>query len=119
MAFSITEVQDGRVVEVELSGKLTRESYQQFVPMTEARINEFGKISMLVVLRDFHGWNAGALWEDLKFDVKHFDDIKRLAFVGEKKWQKGMASFCKPFTTAEIKYFELDELEAARAWVQA
>jgi hypothetical protein len=32
-----------------------------------------------------HGWEAGALWEDIKFDIKHFADIDRLAMVGDKK----------------------------------
>ena len=37
----------------------------------------------------FQGWDAGAAWEDLKFDLKHFGDIERLAMVGDKKWQHG------------------------------
>jgi hypothetical protein len=28
-----------------------------------------------------------------------------------------MATFCKPFTTAKIKYFDHTQLEAARAWL--
>ena len=55
---------------------------------------------MLVRLHDFHGWTAGALWEDIKFDLKHFAHIERLALVGDRKWEAGMAVFCKPFTTA-------------------
>jgi hypothetical protein len=43
------------------------------------------------------------LWEDIKFSVKHFADIERLAMVGDKKWQRGMAAFCKPFTKATIR----------------
>jgi hypothetical protein len=29
-----------------------------------------------------------------------------------------MAVFCKPFTTAKIKYFDVSELDAARAWLK-
>jgi hypothetical protein len=53
-----------------------------------------------------------------ELDVKHFNDIERLAFVGDGKWEKGMAVFCRPFTTAEIKYFDHAEIESARQWVQ-
>ena len=70
-------------------------------------------------MTNFHGWSVGALWEDLKFDVRHFSDIERLAMVGEKKWQKGMSRFCRLFTTATIRYFEHDNLKAARQWVEA
>jgi len=44
--------------------------------------------------------------KDIKFDIKHFADIERLAMVGDKKWQHGMATFCKPFTKATIRYFD-------------
>jgi hypothetical protein len=57
------------------------------------------------------------LWQDIKWDLKHFNHVERLAIVGEKAWHKWMASFCKPFTTAEVRYFTLDELDAARAWI--
>lgn len=108
----------GDLVEVHVSGKLTSEMYEEFVPLLEQEIRDHGKLRMLFVMRDFHGWTAGALWDDLKFDLRHFKDIRRLAIVGEKKWQHGMAVFCTPFTTAKIKYFELSELEAARAWLR-
>ena len=52
-----------------------------------------------------------------QFGARHFRDIERLAMVGETKWQHGMAIFGKPFTTAMVRYFEHDEVEAARAWV--
>jgi len=105
------------LVEVHISGKLTHKSYEEFVPLVEQRIREHGKLRMLVVLHDFHGWSAGALWDDLKFDLGHFRDIARLAIVGETKWQHGMAVFCKPFTTAKIRYFPSNEIEAARTWL--
>ena len=65
----------------------------------------------------FHGWEAGAMWEDIKFDMKHFADIERLAMVGEKKWQHGMATFCKPFTKATIRYFDHADAAEARKWL--
>ena len=118
MTVAIEEKQDGKVIEVSINGKLGHSDYELFVPMTESRIKQFGKVSMLVVLNDFHGWDAAALWDDLKFDFKHFSDIDRLALVGDSKWEKGMSVFCKPFTSAEIKYFDRADLEAARLWVE-
>lgn len=107
----------GKLLEFHLSGKLTKSDYETFVPLVESVVREYGKIRILMVMHDFHGWEASALWEDIKFDVKHFADIERLAMVGEKTWQEWMAKFCRPFTTAKIKYFEAGELEKARTWI--
>ncbi|MCM2370240.1 SpoIIAA family protein [Aporhodopirellula aestuarii] len=117
MSFNLTEHAEGKIIEVEISGKLSKEAYEAFVPMTEARIKEFGKVRMLVILHDFHGWDAGALWEDIKFDFKHHAHIERLAIVGETKWEKGMATFCKPFTSATIEYFDITDVAKARQWI--
>lgn len=43
--------------------------------------------------------------------------ITRIVAVGETKWQRGMATFCKLFTIARIQYFEHDEAAAARSWL--
>ncbi len=49
--------------------------------------------------------------------MKHLSDIERTAVVGDKTWEKWMAEFSKPFTRAEVRYFDHDEIAAARAWV--
>ncbi|HZV05431.1 MAG TPA: STAS/SEC14 domain-containing protein [Gemmataceae bacterium] len=107
----------GKLLRVELSGKLTKEDYQQFVPEVERLIQGGGKLRMLVRMHDFHGWTMGALWEDIKFDLKHFADIERLALVGDRKWEKGMAVFCHPFTRATIHYFDEAQFDEAVRWV--
>jgi hypothetical protein len=69
---------------------------------------------VLFDMTDFHGWEASAAWEDFKFGIAHLADIERMALIGEKKWQHGMATFCKPFTKAKIRYF--DHADAMLAW---
>jgi hypothetical protein len=118
MSFELTETMDGKVIEVTVSGKLTKEAYHDFVPATEEAIRRHGKVRILFVMHDFHGWDMGAMWEDFKFDLKHFSHIERLAIVGETKWEKGMSYFCRPFTTASIKYFDHTDLDRARDWIQ-
>ena len=38
--------------------------------------------------------------------------------TGDKKWEKGMSVFCKPFTTAKIRYFDRAAIAEARAWLE-
>lgn len=117
MSAEVREESDGGLVHVNISGKLSRKDYEVFVPVIERLISEQGKVRMLIEMHDFHGWTAAALWEDIKFDAKHYADIERLALVGEGKWEKGMSVFCRPFTSAAIRYFDTGAIAEARAWV--
>lgn len=119
MTENIAVAASGKLLEVSVTGKLTTEFYRDFVPTVEKQIAEHGKIRILFTMHDFHGWTAGALWEDIKFDVKHWRHIQRLAIVGETRWQRGMSAFCKPFTLAKIKYFDHTESDKARQWLEA
>lgn len=112
-------VSAGKTLHVKVTGKLTKEVYESFTPVVDEQISNHGKIRILFEMHDFHGWTAGALWEDLKFDLKHWKDIERLAIVGETKWEAGMAAFCKPFTTAKVKYFDHTKLDEATTWIDA
>jgi hypothetical protein len=118
MPVELNQEAEGRILLVRARGKLERADYESFVPEVEQLIQNYGKIRLLLELHNFHGWTAGAIWEDVKFDVKHFNDIERLAIVGESRWQEGMAIFCKPFTTAQIRYFSQDQLSEARQWIE-
>jgi hypothetical protein len=100
-----------------LSGKLHDEDYKTFVPAVDKAVAEQGKVRMLAVFHDFHGWDAKALWDDIKFSTTHCTKIERIALVGEKSWEKGMAAVCKPFTMAKIQYFDAADIAKAKAWL--
>jgi hypothetical protein len=109
---------EGQVLEIDVSGKLKQADYANFVTEAEQRLRQYGKIRLLVEMHDFHGWSAGALWEDVKFDVKHFNDIERIAVVGETTWHEWMTKLFGPFTAAEVLYFEPHQADQARAWIE-
>lgn len=119
MAIKLDEKDGGKTLEVQMSGKLAHADYQQFVPEFERLVKEHGKLRVLCDMVDFHGWEGKALWDDIKFDAKHFADIERLAMVGDQQWEKAMANFCRPFTTAKIRYFDHGAMNDARTWLAA
>lgn len=118
-AVEVSAENDGKLLIIQMTGKLHASDYEHFVPLVEQAILKHGKVRVLMQMHNFHGWDAGALWEDVKFDALHFNDIERLAIVGEKTWEKWMEVFCKPFTTASIRYFPSEQAAAARTWITA
>ncbi len=109
---------EGNIVGFRLSGKLHHEDYETFVPAVEASMAASGPIRLYAEFQNFHGWDAHALWDDLKFDAKHATDMERIAIVGDKKWEEWMAKICKPFTSATVKYFDAHERDAAWEWLR-
>lgn len=117
MPIQLKEENDGRILAVKVSGKLVKADYADIVPVFERLVKQHGKLRVLFDLADFHGWDAGAVWQDLKLGLAHFAHIERIAMVGENKWHHGMAVFCQPFTAAKVRYFDHADLAKAQEWI--
>jgi len=117
MTIELSEHVSSRLLEARVSGKLSAEDYQQFEPAVSALIEQAEKIDILFVMHDFHGWELGGVWEDIKFATRHCSDIGKIAMVGENAWEKWMSMICRPFTMSSIRYFDVDQEAAARDWL--
>jgi hypothetical protein len=103
-------------LEVKVSENLSTRDYHSLVPIIDTLLRN-QSIRLLLLLDSFNGWNAGALWEDTKFADKNFDHIDRIAIVGEQYGEEGRNIFCRPFTKADVRYYNSSEIEDARKWI--
>jgi hypothetical protein len=120
MPIQLKEEDNGRLIVFNVSGVLTKEEYDRILPQVKPLLRQHGPLRVLFEMTDFHGWEPAALWEELKFDRAQFSDlssIDRCAMVGDRKWQSIMATLSKPFTSAEIRYFDHTDLAGARKWL--
>ncbi len=113
MAIELIEDFSNQSLTVKISGKLSAEDYEILEPGVEALIESSGKIKILFVMHDFHGWDLGAVWEDIKFATKHCRDIEKILMAVESKWEKWM------ITLSSIKYFEAGQEAEARQWLMS
>lgn len=119
MAYLIAGSQEGPLIELTVSSKLTPEVYRALLSRINEAISKHGKVRLLCVLLGFQGWAAGVLWDNFTIDPGQFERIEQLAVVGESKWETGMTGFCLPFTAASKRFFELGDLQQAREWIGA
>ena len=117
MPVELVELDRGRVLLVRVQGTLSTADYQPFVEEAEGLIAQWGRLRLLVELHEIEAFSLGALWEDLKFDLKHFGDLERLAIVGEKHWQLWMTEVAKVFISGEVKFFSSTHMADARRWL--
>lgn len=112
-------VQEDYIVAFRVTGKLTHEDYQAFLPQLEELIKaQPGRLSLLFELQDFHGWDLHAAVDDFRCLEQHEDDFERIAVVGENRLERWMTAMSSPFVTAEVRFFGRDQLGAAWDWLR-
>jgi hypothetical protein len=119
MSIHLQEEAGGRILAVKLHGSLASGDYALFTRQAEQLIAKHGTLRILCHMHGFQGWEAETPREDLEFYFKHFNDIERMAFVGDQASEDGMAAFYRPFAATQIRYFDESKAEEAREWIYA
>jgi hypothetical protein len=70
----------------EVSGKLDVADFRDILTPAIERAAADGPMRVVVVVNDFHGLSAGALWEDLKLAAKHPRGARHTAVVTDIDW---------------------------------
>lgn len=118
MSISIDQLGQS-ILELNVTGKLERADYDKLVPMADELIRRNGYLSLIIHVSDFSGWTVSGLLQDLRFDARHYADVKRMALVASSDSKKWLATLSKPFTKAEVAFFTEDRIVEARGWVMA
>ncbi len=111
-------VDEKNIFAFRVSGRLTDDDYQQFLPRLDELIKAHGRISLLIELDDFRGWELKAAWDDLKYGLEHEDDFERIAIVGDKRWYGWFVKLAGAMSSTDIRYFNRDDLQAAWTWLR-
>ena len=107
-----------RVLGFRLDGTLTEEALERATEVMEERIEEHGRIRVLVHLLDLGGIEPGALVEDLAFGIRHLRDFERYAAVGNQPWLRPWVRTVGLLVPGETRTFRNDDLEEAWGWLE-
>lgn len=106
------------ILAVAARGKMTKRDYvQTLIPAMERHVNEFKSIKLLFCVGILDNVELGAMWEDTKFGVTHWNDFSHIALVTDVGWLENTARFFKPFFPGEIKIFDQSDYEVALEWL--
>lgn len=110
---------DNNTVACRMSDSIAPGDYNVIVPLLESKINEYGKINLYCEIVNVDNIDPAAIWEDLKFDAKHFTDFHCIAIVGDRRLTEWMTAIVKPFIGANIQYFESNQKDLAWNWIES
>lgn len=103
-------------VEIEVEGKVTDAELKAALARFRADV-EAGKTRVIEIIRDFDGIEPKALWTDLTQAAPLASKVERAAVVADAGWIRSLASMSQHFIRAEVRSFEPDKIEVARAWI--
>lgn len=118
MSVTIHEDPDAKVIELTLDGKITREEYDDVADRIQTFIDTHGTIRVVEVVRSIGGFDPSVLWQGLKFDLRNLSHISHVAVVSDLGWISPTAKAAGALMSTRLRTFDLDQLEAARAWVR-
>ena len=113
----LTQSEEEVYVEFTLLGKLTHEDYETFVPFIESAVKALPpkSLNILVDMTRFEGWTLEAAWDDFRFGLEIREDIKKMAVVGNRKWEEIFTKITSWMIPGKARFFH--DKEEALAWL--
>jgi hypothetical protein len=113
----IDDSSSSNLVSVSITGKLHADDSEVVRPQIDQRIDQYGKVRVLLDVRDFHGWaDVQAARPHFAF-VKNHHRVERIAIVAKKQWQHWIAAVVGVFLDPQEKCFDETQAEEARQWL--
>lgn len=117
----LVEQDSGGVVALKVIKPICQKDYHFLLPLIEKKIEENGKINIYIEIKKDLSWNIKSFWSDIKFNLKHAQDIKKVALVGDdenEELEEKLVELFKPFENAEIRWYGHSEQQEALEWVK-
>jgi stage II sporulation SpoAA-like protein len=108
---------DGNILYTIVSEKITREDFPGLESTLDTLFTSFSKLRWYYEMQHFDGWEFKTFFHASRYTLKHNDRFEKIAMVGKKKWQEWLTDLMKPFTSAAVRYFDLEDKEKARKWI--
>lgn len=109
------------VLGVSAIGEVTAEDYEKIlIPAAEARIQESGKIRVLIHFGpDFGGFKVGAILEDAKLGLEHWRSWEKIAVVTDNQSIRDAITTFSWLVPGEIEIFPNQGMPDAIEWVRS
>lgn len=110
---------DETLLVLEVSGKISEQDLKQLDPELHRRKDVSGDSRLVMFMDNFDGYESlEAVWTDLKMDMAHKDDFKKIAIIGDDHWERGLSKLADMISDGEVKFFTEEDKAEAMAWAK-
>lgn len=117
MTVTYNEDPTTRVVELTVSGRITRDDYDSVIDRIQTFIDAHDTIKLIEIIESFEGFEPSVIWPGIKFDVKNVRHISHVAVVSDIGWIGPLSKAAGALVSTKLRTFDRDQLDAARAWI--
>jgi hypothetical protein len=113
----IESMGDDIFVSMKAVGKLRHEDYQHINPVIDSALKgiEHPQVDVFLDASELEGWEPRAAWDDFKLGLKHGKEFRKIALLGNRKWQEMASRIGSWFISGKMKYFE--DADEALNWL--
>jgi hypothetical protein len=100
-------------------GTITANDYESvIIPAVEELFSRKEKIRFLYQLgEDVKGFEAAAMWDDMKLGLKHLPGWERIAIVSDIEWIRAAIKIFGLVIPGHVRVFHNNELAEATRWI--
>ncbi len=112
------DLPDPNLVGIKLSDTLTEDDYEAFVSVLEDQFEASITTRVLIVMEDVDDWTPEEQWEELAFDIRHLNDVDKVAIVGDDLWETWLEKVEILFPMSTIQTYDAADQEEALDWIR-
>lgn len=113
----VSGLERGSVLEVTTQGTATQEDLQKFKSALNDKKLQEEPVNILFIFKNIEGITPKGLLEDFKV-ISYLKSIKKSAVVSDDTFMKINAKVENIIPGVEVTQFPLEELDAARKWLE-
>ena len=97
---------------------LTEEDHDVFASTLADHLKEHTTTRVVITMDDVDDWQPEEAWEELAFDIRHLNDLDKVAVVGDDLWDPWLDKVEELFPMSVIQTYDVEDEEEALEWLR-
>jgi hypothetical protein len=114
----LLDLPDTNIVGFRLGDTLTEDDYEDFVSELRHELEAHTTTRLVLEIDGVDGWEPEDQWENLALDVRHVQDLDKVAVIGDDVWEPLLDKIELLFPMSQIQTYEDADREEALDWIR-
>lgn len=114
----LLDLPDTNIVGFRLEDTLTEDDYDVLDSELSHELEAHTTTRVFFEIDDVDGWEPEDEWESLAFDIRHVQEVDKVAIVGDDTWERLVDKIELLFPVSQIQSYDSEDREEALEWIR-